>query len=51
MREHWELGRRWRQFSRKHGLHVFVVVCVLAAMTFVALLMYLLTVPNLGSHR
>jgi len=39
-------GRKWKRFKRKYGVAFFISLLVIAAVTFVGFVMYVLTSPN-----
>jgi hypothetical protein len=46
MQPHSRRGNKWRRFTRKYGVLIFVAFCTVAALAVVGVLMYVLTSMN-----
>jgi len=51
MQLHRWLSHRWYSFTRKHGVHVFLVCIVAAVLGLVAFIMYILNEPGWGPRH
>ena len=46
MQPHAHRGSKWRRFTRKYGVLIFVGLCLVAILALVGFLMYVLTSIN-----